>query len=151
MQRRLWWLGVSGSIALAAHGCASDATQSLDGAQRGMQSDAAVQEQAISWIEIYDQVLVPNECVKCHGKAAELDLSLEHGHENLVGVAAKGGKCASTAMQRVVPGDPGASLLLDKLMDMPLCGARMPVSPRALVTQQQLELVRAWIAQGAKK
>jgi hypothetical protein len=64
----------------------------------------------------------------------------------------KGMKCAPTGMLRVDPGHPENSILLDKLMDTPLCGARMPMGKDAvMVSAEHLELVRAWIAQGAKE
>ncbi|HEX2679170.1 MAG TPA: hypothetical protein VHM19_21115 [Polyangiales bacterium] len=123
---------------------------------RGQHDNALTQDDAgpaaISWAEIYDRVIVPNDCVKCHGKAAQLDLSLDAGRANLLSVVAKGMKCAPTGMLRVDPGHPDTSLLLDKLMDMPICGARMPAGQQAVaVSSEQLELVRNWIAQGAKE
>jgi hypothetical protein len=146
MQKSSWVFAWSAWIAMSAVGCASDEGQ----LSNATQEDAGVAAQAISWAEVYDRVILPNGCVKCHGKAAELDLSLDNGRAELLTVAAKGMKCAPTGMLRVDPSHPETSLLLDKLMDVPLCGMRMPMGQQAVaVSTEQLELVRAWIAQGA--
>lgn len=51
---------------------------------------------------------------------------------------------------RVVPGEPSASYLLDKLGDgEALCGSRMPRNLPSLTTGE-LQLIRDWIASGAK-
>jgi mono/diheme cytochrome c family protein len=148
MQKSFWVFAWSAWIVMTAVGCASDEGQRSNATQ----DDASAAALPISWAEVYDRVIVPNGCVKCHGKAAELDLSLDNGRADLLAVAAKGMKCAPTGMLRVDPSHPETSLLLDKLMDMPLCGTRMPVGQQAVaVSSEQLELVRAWIAQGAKE
>lgn len=48
----------------------------------------------------------------------------------------------------VVPGKPAESLFLAKLQPSPGCGDRMPLGGSVL-TAEQLEMVRSWIAAGA--
>jgi polyvinyl alcohol dehydrogenase (cytochrome) len=59
--------------------------------------------------------------------------------------------CVDTDFVRVVPGDPEASLLLQKIDptggQVP-CGERMP--PTGMLESEQIELVRAWIEAGAR-
>jgi hypothetical protein len=57
--------------------------------------------------------------------------------------------CKDTAMTRVVPTNPDASLLYNKLrtdMDPP-CGNRMP--PGGALCSATIEAIRMWIASGA--
>ena len=55
--------------------------------------------------------------------------------------------CATTGLIRVVPGQPEMSLLYLKLMSPPPCGDQMPVAQ--LLTADQIEQIRLWIAAGA--
>ncbi|GMV43534.1 MAG: hypothetical protein AMXMBFR64_52500 [Myxococcales bacterium] len=83
----------------------------------------------------------------CHagGKPAS-GLSLDgSAHGKLVGVASKG----APGRTLVVAGDPDASYLVEKLSkDKPEAGGRMPVN--GTLDAERLELVRDWIAAGAK-
>ena len=50
---------------------------------------------------------------------------------------------------RVVPGDPDASFLLDKIAsEKPKSGQRMP--PAQALEPEEIEMIRAWILAGAK-
>lgn len=55
---------------------------------------------------------------------------------------------------RVVPGDPDRSFLMDKLLDRNLptstAATRTRMPPTAPLTEEQLDLVRAWIEAGAR-
>ena len=90
--------------------------------------------------------------VSCHGAAASGGLTLATGsaYANLVGVPATNPAAHAAGLLRVVPGDPGASFLLDKLTGMltvdegdpmPRVGGPLPAA--------RLDLVRRWIAAGA--
>lgn len=85
----------------------------------------------------------------CHGgmNAQEgLDLREGVGYANLLGVAAE--QCDDRLL-RVEPGQPDASYLLDKLLGVDMCmGTRMPKGSMAY-SAEQLELITAWICQGA--
>ena len=54
-------------------------------------------------------------------------------------------------MQKTIvePGKPDESLMLQKLSPNPPCGNRMPVGGNPF-TDAQLEMIRSWIAAGAK-
>jgi polyvinyl alcohol dehydrogenase (cytochrome) len=101
---------------------------------------------------VYTQVLVGGGCSAtfCHGaNTGNFTISTQpETYAALVGVAASGPLCSSSGMTRVVPGDPDASLLYNKLTARPpACGQEMP--PAAMLPQAQLDLVRSWIAAGA--
>lgn len=80
-----------------------------------------------------------------------LDLSTQAmAYEHLVGVDAMGPACGSTDFVRVVPGEPGMSLLFLKVSETtPPCGARMPLIGEHLSAAEQA-LVAAWIEAGAQ-
>ncbi|MEM1414574.1 MAG: hypothetical protein AAGH15_06730 [Myxococcota bacterium] len=91
----------------------------------------------------------------CHGATAtQANLLLDtadNAHANLVGVAAMGGPCTEDAVARtrVVAGDPGASLLIEKVtQEEPECGNRMPLVGTMLTIDQQ-NAIRDWISRGA--
>jgi Carboxypeptidase regulatory-like domain len=91
-------------------------------------------------------------CTGCHpGVNSALDLREGRSYDGLVGIRA----LEDPELVRVVAGDPGSSFLYLKLggdppvADIPAIGTRMP--PRAPpIDPDDLELVRRWIAQGAK-
>lgn len=68
-------------------------------------------------------------------------------HATLVSQKAGGPECATSGLERVVPGDPDNSLLYLKLVPNPPCGDQMPVM--SSLKDEQIELVRQWIAAGA--
>ena len=112
-----------------------------------------------STYELVQQVFDTNGCnaSDCHGAAASeakglLDLRNGNSHENLINVDGFAGE-----FKRVFPGDEDLSLLYLKLaaktkgtdlQPLNIAGGSMPASGPA-VTEEQLELVRAWIRGGA--
>jgi hypothetical protein len=85
----------------------------------------------------------------CHGAGTgELDFTTpEQLHASMVGVPASGEGCKElTTMPRVLPGDPERSLLMIKLLPGPPCGKIMPPAAVQALTEQDLALVRDWIA-----
>ncbi len=121
---------------------------------------AVVEAQALGPIEptftsIFERVLLPQCGRSCHNPAAEeiefnrLDLSTrELAYANLVGTAAMGTGCDAMGT-RVVAGDLGASLLVDKLSnETPSCGERMPAGGDP-ISAEALEAVRGWVMAGA--
>lgn len=102
---------------------------------------------------VYDEIFAARACNTsfCHG-ASQGSLSLrtrDEAYANLVGVPAAEAPCAATGLLRVAPGDPAASLLLDKVSHAkPACGAPMPsIGPR--LSDREVEQIRDWIARGA--
>ena len=103
----------------------------------------------------------------CHGSIAGFNLSAlgrTEFYELLVGKDGKGGPSGTMAeggacegRMRVVPGDPENSLLYLKLANRAPCGdPGMPIMgavrmESGLFNARELEVVRSWIASGAKK
>lgn len=149
-----------------AIGCGNGADGAPSGAAGASGSGgAAGASDAPTFTRVWNEVLVYKGCTGefCHG-AGTGSLSLDNQHEaylNLVGVAATGPACGASGQLRVSPGQPAASLLLDKLSHAaPSCGDPMPIgvrfepdclspSPAVCTTAAEIELVRAWIAAGA--
>jgi len=55
----------------------------------------------------------------------------------------------NTGGDLVVPGEPCSSLIVDKLSPTPSWGARMPYDGPPYLTDEEQQLVRDWIAEGA--
>ncbi len=101
---------------------------------------------------IWDEILVGRGCntTSCHGAAAG-DLALTskaEAYASLVGTPAAGALCTGRGLTRVVPGEPGASLLLDKVDgSRRACGGPMP--PVGRLAEAEVEQIRRWIERGA--
>lgn len=115
--------------------------------------DAAQSPRDLSFTEIYSGVLF-KRCAGagCHGAggggAGMMDLSTrEKAYVALVDVPAAGPECASSALVRVEPRNPDASLLHDKLSAQPSCGERMPLGGSLDATTRAE--IDAWIRKGA--
>ena len=112
-----------------------------------------------TFTEIYAELFPAGttaQCNYCHDRPPN-DISngkLNMGHTRadayaaLVGPSSASAKCGG-GRSLVVPGDPSGSLLYQKLGTAPPCGDRMPQGGSPL-TDAQLEMVRSWIAAGAK-
>jgi len=91
-------------------------------------------------------------CVQCHsnlGRTPAAGLNLIDGvsYQSLVGVPSG----AKPGAIRVVPGNPEASYLLNKLVGSPdIVGTRMPRSAGPYLTDGQIRIIRRWIELGAK-
>jgi hypothetical protein len=99
--------------------------------------------------------ILGSKCSGCHqpseGPLGDLDLSGgDVAYEQLVDKAAAGSECGNSGLKRVVPGNPGASLLYIKLRPNPPCGEQMPEDEPPL-SQAELDKIVSWIADGAKK
>jgi len=95
--------------------------------------------------------ILKTSCVMCHLPGAEpggLALHPKGGYTNLVGV-----KSAQSPLLRVAPGSPEDSYLYRKLVGTQVAaggtGERMPFGDSSL-SNEQIEVVRRWIADGAK-
>lgn len=92
-----------------------------------------------------------SRCVVCHlpGSAqAELELHPDGGYSKLVGQ-----KSTQSGLLLVTPGDPEGSYLFRKLEGTHIeaggTGQRMPFGTQ--LSEREIELVRHWIEQGAKR
>jgi mono/diheme cytochrome c family protein len=108
--------------------------------------------QALSALYTQVYAVMAAKCLDCHGATKTLDLSTpELAREELVGVMAEYKACVSDAgppRVRVIAGAPGSSLLMEKLEGTQTCGKPMP--PSGMLSAQDTELFRKWIAAGAK-
>ncbi|MCC7538233.1 MAG: hypothetical protein IT379_18555 [Deltaproteobacteria bacterium] len=112
----------------------------------------------IPFLPVYKTII--RERCGCHSSApflGGLDMRSELiAYENLLGMppgssTATSSECEETGRARVVPGNPGASLLWQKLQafdDHLRCGARMPQGGSP-IPPDELELVTLWIRDGA--
>jgi hypothetical protein len=74
-----------------------------------------------------------------------MDLSSGSAHSSLVNVLAN--QCNDGSL-RVLPGDPGQSYLMDKLLGMNLCfGSKMP--KMRTLPRGDIEAISTWICTGA--
>jgi hypothetical protein len=91
-------------------------------------------------------------CSSCHNAqgarfAANLNLADGSAHSQLVNVPSTG----KPGAVRVVPGDPDNSYLIHKIEGAPgIVGQRMPRTNGPFLTPGQIEIIRAWIRQGAQ-
>jgi len=97
------------------------------------------------------QPIFSAHCAECHrpdGFASgqvEMDLRPGFAHASIVTVASD----EAPGRTRVIPGDPDASYLVEKVeSDQPAAGARMPLFGAPL-SDAELALLRSWIAAGA--
>jgi hypothetical protein len=87
-------------------------------------------------------------CTACHaGAQAPQGLRLEDGVSYTMLVDVPSAQVPD--LRRVLPGDPGNSYLVQKLEGTAAVGGRMPLDLPPL-DQQQLDLIRQWIAAGAE-
>jgi len=91
-------------------------------------------------------------CTQCHNAIGSrfngIDLTSSVSYANLVGVASR----FKAGAVRVIPGDPGNSYLLHKLVDrppQPIVGVRMPRNGPPYLTEGQILVIERWIALGA--
>ena len=101
--------------------------------------------------DIWPMLSQPNinapECIICHGSFGGLSLGQDPGsaYAALVNIASSSFNCAGSIY--VVPGDPAASLLYDKLANpTPSCGSQMPFGG---TFAGDVNVVRDWILAGA--
>ena len=88
------------------------------------------------------QPLMNVNCIFCHGGSTptgQLDMTAGSSLDNLVGVMAFGYAPA----QRVAPGNPGASVLWNKIIDTSEYGDVMP--PSGVLPQDQRDTFEWWI------
>jgi hypothetical protein len=124
----------------------------------GNDGGAAMAVTGAKFSEIYPALfpsLTNPRCDSCHVMPAsevsngKLHMGMDKAtaYAALVGKTAMGKKCIGRPL--VTPGQPEQSLLLQKLGPTPPCGSRMPIGG-APISDAQLEMVRSWIAAGAK-
>lgn len=111
-----------------------------------IQDDAIPSEQISAFRQIQDTVFTPI-CAECHGSAgASAGLRLDDGASfaALVDVASS----EVPELNRVSPGDPDNSYLVQKIEGTAAVGARMPLGG-PMLPQESISLIRDWISAGA--
>jgi hypothetical protein len=169
MSRALW---LAGAVALALAGCGGDdggdasagagAGGAGAAASAGASGSAGAGGSDATFSAVFDAIIRGTGCNgggACHGGATSittLTMRLkDQAHMQLVGVPAMsmtlsgmGPQCVNSGLVRVVAGDPDNSLLVQKLENTQTCGDPMPPTT-ALLSAEQIDLVRRWIARGA--
>lgn len=88
--------------------------------------------------------IITAHCWTCHPPMGDMDLSESLAYTSLVGVESSNHAPAL----RVVPGDPDASVLWNKVNYTEVYGLGMPPDGTAL-SSEELATIRDWIEQGA--
>lgn len=97
--------------------------------------------------QIQDTIFTPI-CTACHiGANAPQGMRLDaaNSYAMIVGVPSN----EVPALKRINPGNPDASYLVQKIQGIAAQGVRMPANGPPYLTQEQIDLVRRWVAGGA--
>ncbi len=96
--------------------------------------------------------IIKKHCLPCHAEEQFNPSELSLDSYDLLMTGGKNGPA-------VVPGNPGESLLIQKLQEKPPFGDRMPVDPKKKkgqlsakkLSEEEVRLLSEWIADGAKE
>lgn len=141
------WAAAAGAAMLLA-GCGGGSGEGLDSNGRPVGEGGGGGALQPTFASIQANVFTPI-CTGCHaGAAAPVGLRLDaaSSYELLVGVAS--GEVGS--LQRVNPGNPDASYIIQKLEGSAAVGARMPFGGPYL-DDATIAVIRQWIAAGAPR
>ncbi len=168
--RKWWTIGLAAALALGACGDDDDDGGNGGNGGAGGTGGAGGQEQ-VTFAQVRSEVFLNCSSVGCHADALAASGSVvirpedqfaDAVYNNLVetAVAEVPGRPEPEVETRVVPGDPAASYLYWKVLghepgnpDNAVSGQAMPptcATPPCL-PQDQVELIRAWIAGGATR
>lgn len=150
------------TLLVAAWGCSDDAMRGSMTSTGGGGAGASAGGGNATFSAVFDEVIRGTGCNgggACHGggmSVTTLTMRLkDQAYMALVGVPAMsmtlsgmGVHCADSGLTRVVAGEPDQSLLVQKLEATQSCGDPMPPTT-ALLSAEQVRLVRAWIENGA--
>ena len=136
-------IALAWAVAVAIAGCAGNG-EGLDENGRPIDENPPPADDAFT--QIQDTILTPH-CTVCHaGASAPLGLRLDaaNSYAMLVDVAS----VENPALDRVEPGDPDASFLVQKIEGTAGFGGRMPLGAAPL-SVEETALIRQWIVDGA--
>lgn len=112
--------------------------------QQAPQSKPAGAKSDSTLVTYNDQIfdLLDKNCLGCHGQGennpSELFMDTYAG-------MMEGGKHGVA----VIPGDPEKSVLYQKVLPNPPFGKQMPAKSRRMLSEEEVGLIKTWIAQGA--
>jgi len=133
-------------VAAALSGCAGNGA-GLDANGNPITPGSTSTPLTADFQSIQDNIFTPI-CTKCHqgaGAPEGLMLDQSHSYALLVGVAST----EQPNVERVDPGNPDSSYLIQKLEDAPtISGAQMPFGGPYL-QQSTIDVIRQWITNGA--
>jgi hypothetical protein len=89
-------------------------------------------------------------CARCHYSTAPLHVGFDLGGLDLATLGALRAGGATSGTDIVVPGDPGGSVLVQKLRGTHSFGARMPRNAPRYWNDEETGLVEQWILEGAE-
>jgi hypothetical protein len=140
-----WCLAMGLTVSAVTSGCAGNG-KGLDENGRPIEGGEEA-PLAANLQSIQEHVFTPI-CTQCHtGAAAPLGFRLDSDSAYAMLVNAPSTEVSS--LQRVTPGDPDASYLIQKLEGRAAVGAQMPLGQPAL-PQATINVIRQWIANGAQ-
>ena len=87
--------------------------------------------------------LIKAKCLKCHEKDDENPNSFAMDNYSLTRTSGK-------TKEMIVPGNGAGSYIIIKLLPNPPKGAQMPIFSKKKLTEEEVNLIKTWIDQGAK-
>jgi hypothetical protein len=130
--------------------CGGGSGEGLDENGQPLAAGAGAAPLAPTLASIQAQVFTPSCAVAgCHGgTVVQQGLRLEPGFsaDGLINVAS----AQDATLVRVIPGNPGASFLMQKLEGTQSVGVRMPAFSPPLA-QTTIDVIRQWIQSGAPR
>lgn len=137
------------AVALSLAACGGGSGEGLDQNGRPIAAGAGAALLVPTLASIQDLVLTPNCAFSgCHGGGTVQEgLRLDPGFSaaNLINVASP----RDPNLVRVVPGNPDASFLIQKLEGTMTLGDRMPLFAGQFLSPATIAVIRQWIALGA--
>jgi hypothetical protein len=87
--------------------------------------------------------IIKTKCMKCHEKDDENPSSFAMDNYNLI-------RTSGNARNIIIPGNGANSYLVVKLLPNPPKGAQMPIFSKKKLSEEDVDLFKRWIDQGAK-
>jgi hypothetical protein len=141
------------ALALAATGCLDtlgpDVGPPLRAACSNEDSDPATAVHFATDLQSAVFSRVVTGCVRCHTPGGVTPIGLQISGLDLSSYATLRAGGIQSEMTIVVPGEPCASVLLQKIGTAPPFGARMPLDGPPYLDARDIQMVADWIAEGA--
>ncbi len=88
-------------------------------------------------------------CARCHTPAGATPIGMQVSGLDLTSATSLRSGGVQSGSDIVIPGDPCASVLVQKLGQAPPFGARMPLDGPPYLDARELQLISDWIVEGA--